>query len=228
MKQEPRDMTFFHRFRSLMLDGETQEEMAKRLGMVRNTLAQYYNGLRLPGFEELKKICTTCNVAADWLLGLSDVKTPNAETQAVVKFTGLTEKVIEELHADGQYEWGSHPLDGKLISSILLSREWFYVQEELTEFLYHLYEKTKLLKELKDNPHSDLDANVELEQCDNNIDLRIFKASREFSSLLDRMADAFFEISEDMLQGDKIEDYKDYLAQHYRVLYMRAMKNING
>lgn len=98
MKQDLRN-TFKERFRSLLLPGETQDEMGKRLGgLTRNTIAQYYNGKRVPDAPHLYKICTACNVSANWLLGLSNVQMPNADIQAVADYTGLSEQAIKELH----------------------------------------------------------------------------------------------------------------------------------
>ena len=98
MKQDMRD-AFYERFRSLLLPDETQEEMGKRLGLTRNTIAQYYNRKRVPDAPTLYKICDACNVSADWLLGLSDVKIPDADVQAVSKYTGLTPEALDSLKA---------------------------------------------------------------------------------------------------------------------------------
>ena len=88
---------FTERFRSLFGENETQQEFANRVGLVRNTLCQYYNGHRTPDSKTLRKICERCNVTADWLVGISDVKTPDAELQAVCNYTGLSSKSIEAI-----------------------------------------------------------------------------------------------------------------------------------
>ena len=88
---------FTERFRSLFLQDESQAAFGNRAGLSRNTVAQYYNGYRIPDSVQLQKICKSLNVSADWFLGFSDVKIPDADLQSVVKFTGFSEKAIENL-----------------------------------------------------------------------------------------------------------------------------------
>ena len=45
----------------------------------------------------VKQFCERCNVSADWLLGLSDVKKPTADLRAVSEYTKLSEKAINGL-----------------------------------------------------------------------------------------------------------------------------------
>lgn len=96
MKQDLQK-AFYERFRSLILPGETQTKMGERLGLTRNTIAQYYNGKRVPDAPTLCKICDACNVSADWLLGLSEVPMPDADIQAVSKYTGLKPEALNGL-----------------------------------------------------------------------------------------------------------------------------------
>lgn len=223
---------FLERFKELMKnDGgkkETQDEFAARLGLSRGTVAKYCSGGGMPVSEVLAKICEKCDVSSDYLLGLSDVRKPNADVRAIVEYTGLTEKVVDELHPTAQYQYGSSKLDSKIISAILLSQEWKNVQEELSEFFYHLCQRINLTKEFFEKPQDDIEINAKLDQNEDNIDLHIFKASRSFSLLLDRMADAFMDIPVNKLQGTDVEDFKTYLAEHYRSLYMNARKKIDG
>jgi transcriptional regulator with XRE-family HTH domain len=51
--------------------GLTQEEAAKRLGMVRSTYSNYENGKREPDFETAKKIADFYDKTVDYLLGSS-------------------------------------------------------------------------------------------------------------------------------------------------------------
>lgn len=54
---------------------ETQANLAKRLGISQQGWARYETGKILPGAEVIRQICSTFGVSADWLLGLSDVRT---------------------------------------------------------------------------------------------------------------------------------------------------------
>lgn len=52
-----------------------------------------------PGSETLKKICRHYNVSADYLLGLSEVRSLNQTTQSIHRATGLSEGAIENLRS---------------------------------------------------------------------------------------------------------------------------------
>ena len=52
----------------------------------------------------LIKISEKCNVSADWIVGLSDIKTPNTSVQGACQCTGLSEEAVMVLH--NNYEAG--------------------------------------------------------------------------------------------------------------------------
>lgn len=54
---------------------ESQSAVAKRLGISQQGWARYETGKILPGAEIIRQICSKFNISADWLLGLSDVRT---------------------------------------------------------------------------------------------------------------------------------------------------------
>lgn len=89
----------------------TQEEFAKFLGISRPTVGFYESGQRIPDALILRQIAEKCNVSADYLLGLTDEKTPDQSIQAICKKTGLTAKAViqiilakeSELNCDGTY-----------------------------------------------------------------------------------------------------------------------------
>lgn len=92
--------SFQGRIQQLFQEGETQEQFAARVGLSRNTVAAYCKGNRTtPDADVLRKICTACNVSADWLLGLSEIKSPDFQMQGVCEYTGMSELVVETLHA---------------------------------------------------------------------------------------------------------------------------------
>jgi len=56
--------------------GESVSAFARRLAMPQNTLDCYMRGTRKPSVELLTRVCDTCGVSADWLLGLDDTRAP--------------------------------------------------------------------------------------------------------------------------------------------------------
>lgn len=73
-------------------------DFAEKLGLSRQTTGFYLNGNRIPDILTLRQICEECNVSADYLLGLSDVKSSNLDVKAAVELTGLSEASIQYLH----------------------------------------------------------------------------------------------------------------------------------
>lgn len=78
--------------------GMTQPEFATALGMDpkkgRSTINNWETRANKIKDDDLKHIAETFHVSADWLLGLSDVRSPDADMQAVCQYTGLSESAI--------------------------------------------------------------------------------------------------------------------------------------
>lgn len=58
----------------------------------------YLSGERRPDIETLSKICTYFNCSADWLLGLSNVRSSSSDVQAAVKSLGIDERFIHDIN----------------------------------------------------------------------------------------------------------------------------------
>jgi DNA-binding XRE family transcriptional regulator len=96
-KSDRKNTTFMIRFNQLRGD-RSQAAFGKLLGLSAATIGFYENGERLPNAADLLRIATVCGVSTDWLLGLSDVKNPDATLQGVCAYTGLDEGAVELLH----------------------------------------------------------------------------------------------------------------------------------
>lgn len=93
--------SFGNRLQELFEPDETQEEFGKRVGGInRNTIASYLKTKdKKPDTDILIKISRACNVSTDWLLGLTDQKTPDSNLRAACEYTGLSEESIQILHS---------------------------------------------------------------------------------------------------------------------------------
>lgn len=88
----------------------------------------------------LRCLANFYGVSTDYLLGLSDVKSPNPNVTEVMKYTGLTEDNVNLLHADFDYLHDHLP---HTYSSIFhLGEEWFYT---LANDLVHLLQNEMVL-----------------------------------------------------------------------------------
>ena len=54
----------------------SQDDFALKIGTKQTTLSNWERGFREPNFSGLALIATSCGVSADWLLGLTDERTP--------------------------------------------------------------------------------------------------------------------------------------------------------
>lgn len=96
MKQNNRMPKFRENLNKLM--GELSvTEFAQKIGLSRQTVGFYLNGDRIPDCETLVQICSKCDVSANWLLGLSNVKNPDSSIAAITRSTGLSEQSVERL-----------------------------------------------------------------------------------------------------------------------------------
>ncbi len=75
----------------------TQPQLAKVLGVQRQTISNYAIGQSSPDWKTLSRIADYFNVSADWLLGRTDIESSDTHVQTVCHFTGLSEKTVELL-----------------------------------------------------------------------------------------------------------------------------------
>lgn len=75
----------------------SQEELGKALGYSRGSISYYEQRQRVPDVVFLERASRYFNVSSDWFLGITNVKSPDTDMQAVCKYTGLTEKAVNAL-----------------------------------------------------------------------------------------------------------------------------------
>lgn len=95
--------------RYLHCDGPV--DMGEKLGVSRQSIGHYLNGDRIPDAAILYRICKAADISSDYLLGLTDVASNDADIQNAALCTGLSEIAIKKL---------SRRLDtGKILSAII-------------------------------------------------------------------------------------------------------------
>lgn len=96
-EQRYRD-TFPTKFREeLCVTAEDVKKLTKELGCSAQAISQYKLGV-CPSTEKLVKIARFYGCSLDYLIGLSDVKSPDADIQAICQYTGLSAEAVELLH----------------------------------------------------------------------------------------------------------------------------------
>lgn len=150
---------FTKRFRELQ--GErSNTDFADFLGLSRQTVGFYCNGDRLPDAITLIQIAERCNVSTDYLLGASDVKSPNVDIQKACEITGLSEDAIYILQ-DSTY--ASDALNEFLLEktfcNLLMNMLYFSYASVASGLYYQIFnsgdydenEKDDLLKSIYDS-----------------------------------------------------------------------------
>ena len=92
---------FKERINELYREQQKQEPMsatamAKKAGISPAAMNFYLAGDRRPDLEALYKICSSFNCSADWLLGLTDVRSSSQDIQTVVTTLGISETFVEK------------------------------------------------------------------------------------------------------------------------------------
>jgi len=84
----------------------SQEKLGDVLGSKRQTVSLYTTGKSKPDIETLYKISDFFGVSGDYLLGITDTESPDADVQAIVKFTGLSQSAVEKLSGCAKHKGG--------------------------------------------------------------------------------------------------------------------------
>lgn len=116
---------FTERFRELK-GKRNDTEFAEFLGISRQTVGFFGNGNRLPDALTLVKISQKCEVSADWLLGLSHVKSRDSDLQQTCNYIGLSEGAVEFLRYIGHDLENNNSDIMPIVLSLLLENYRFF------------------------------------------------------------------------------------------------------
>ena len=108
---------FCSRLRELRGD-LSQEDFAHKIGTKQTTLSNWERGFREPNFSGLALISTSCEVSADWLLGLTDdrggVAPRTAQPSQLSHDKNLAELKAENVALKGEIRGLQFALDSAL------------------------------------------------------------------------------------------------------------------
>lgn len=79
--------------------GTSQQKIADLLGVTRQSLSLYEKGERTINVEALGKLAEFFGVSADYLLGLSDVRSTEQDMRTACEVTGLSEKAVKNIQS---------------------------------------------------------------------------------------------------------------------------------
>lgn len=112
---EKYNFVFPTRLRKLMTAREvTMTALANALGISRQAVSQYQDGSTQPNMQKLIEIANYFNVSTDYLLGLTDTQSTNADAQKAIAYTKLSERTINLMHSDSVFGQNFRTLVGLL------------------------------------------------------------------------------------------------------------------
>ncbi len=71
--------------------------MARDCGIKPSSMNLYLSGERHPDLEALYKLCSSFDCSADWLLGLTDVRSSSKDVRTAVTSLGIDERYLREI-----------------------------------------------------------------------------------------------------------------------------------
>lgn len=163
----------------------TQQELAKELGKTRQSISYYCDGSSSPDWETIAKIAKAYSVSSDWLLGLSDVKSPHADIKAVCEFTGLSEQAVTSLKAYSKksVSFISEFLEKAEITHIAL----LYENLKRSRKKLHTYEQICSGIDKSSTTAADLDMMKKLHDAKEKAEFDRWKLERSIMTILDKM-----------------------------------------
>ncbi len=119
---------------------KTQTELASAIGKTRQAVGYYADGTSGPDWQTLAAMADFFNVSVDYLVGRTDVLSPNNDLRSICEFTGLREDLVEKLHS--LYEADHN--DPNFMNTLYYTHEY-----ELLYYRFQDYSTAAQLNELK-------------------------------------------------------------------------------
>ena len=169
---------FAVRLRELMgMDGEEKEKKVKQkdlasyLDITPQSVGQYTDGKSLPTADKIIKMAKYFDVSTDYLLGVSNVSTYNADLLSVSNFLGISEKAVKGLKED---------IDALTYNHFEQSEEYLDIVEKiLSSDVALITSTTETIVEMILNRDVDLISNSPA--LKDNASVKFYKSNSEYS-----------------------------------------------
>lgn len=141
---------FISRFAELKKEsGETNKDLQDVFGLSLSALINYQTGKRIPDIAFLHKLSQHFGVSADYLLGLSDVKSTEQDMKTACAVTGLSEDALERIHEFTKPELRN------FFNAIVCTEEFTDILNCFLDYL-QTYEPDKILQNASRNIDNDM------------------------------------------------------------------------
>lgn len=154
---------------------------ARSIGVSRDSVNNWLLGRSGIRVNDLVKISTAYHVSTDYLLGLSDTKSPDPDVKACCRYTGLSEAAIHALH---NYEY-EHEVIATL-SKLIECRAFWPLINDISFFADAEDDLRKSVSQIEEPGNSD-DFHAAISRIEDELkDYRIrrYEISESFSALI--------------------------------------------
>ncbi len=173
--------------------GLKRQQVADDLGITRASLEFYEKGKRKPDIEMTARIAKYYNVSADYLLGLSEGKIINDDLQAICKYTGLSDTVVNNYFHNTK---DRQPYNlAYILNSICSDKEnnsaFCFLVSHIVE-LKNAAEHYNDLEKIKEKTIDDQLFESVVLQADARkdiVDVKQFRVEKEFRTIIERFAE---------------------------------------
>lgn len=218
--QDRYNSPFAKRLRDLLKEKNiTQNQLSKIIGKTRQAVNNYTLGNTAPDSDTLIKLSEYFNVSADYLLGISDVKTTDKDIAYICEYTGLCEETIEKLHKENNYySNGIHMLNNLLTDDVM-----YKMLSNICSLFFEYDNYVDLCSEIiyfDTKTDNFIDICNFLDMCDNEYsfreksDFEHFQISRQFEKLIEKLIQKYHN-SLNVLQEQVTEKIKNNFENFY-------------
>ena len=140
--------TFANRLKELRTEkGLSQEDLGKEIGVSRGSISYYEKEERVPDIVVLAAVSKYFNVSTDYLLGISETKSLDADIHIAMETTGLSEIAVETLNWFGREEHCEAFKEELNTINFLIESEYAYVIEDFEALTTKFTDRTFFLDE---------------------------------------------------------------------------------
>ncbi len=199
--------------------GLSQTELAHQLHCTQAALSQYEKGNREPGFQELVKIASTLNTSTDYLLGVTHIKTGDANIKLIGNYLGLTEEAISILH-DSYWDYKEKLEKDYIQNEVLLNSGAIPGDESYDEDFQHVLNSSNIdlsdyMKFINEFICSSAFITFSRKLCNNlHLERCIYDMLRVITRKYDKIESELFESDVAAKAFALVDDSEDYLQQY--------------
>ena len=168
----------------------TQDELGEKMYCNRYRIMDLERGKSGPTIDDIVKLCNIFDVSADYLLGLSDVKSTKSTVKSVCKYTGLSEKAVLRLN------YSNTSTGHTALSSLIADFDSFM----LTDYMNDYKKKAKQLYELIKQKQSGLDNLKKYFDLKDTMDILLFRVSQCITKIVEAYAQEY-SLNDDEING---------------------------